>query len=451
MDSINYTLEIAEGVEWKEGKLSRYINDMIVPASSYRVVYQGKEASYPVVVNDLKPSTWYHFRLFIDYLGVRVMSEAANVHTDRSPPSPPGTPKVSIVPVRNSFDLMSEVPSRLEVLISWTPSLENGSPITTYQVLLKRYDFNDNVISDEPPLLRRKKTPASANPQKNIANLTKTERICNQWIQSPGKSELQIKNSLLVRASNVSSSRSKSPSRASPNQSPDRSRSPEQSRIANSTELPAISPNSNKRTSWRIIYDNLNRSVKIGGPTPNDKVWYIRVRAKNSEGWSEFSGITQISYESHPLLFIDKTGSIETSYSSKSQNLGVASNDTGDSQRIQEEHKKQAQIPTVARKSSLKTPVNLGTHENNVMEANNTNDSANINSASGGGWDGNYFGAPAALPPSADYERPVSRMPKQVGDIDAAGDSSSDGKTSRSRREERYYPDIFKMTDDILI
>lgn len=290
VNSVTYMIEIAEGVEWKDGVMTRYMSDLI--STEYKTVFYGQNV-HDLIINNLKPSHWYHLRLVIEYLGVRVMSESVNVHTHKAPPSPPSQPKISIVAVRNSFDLSSNVPVRLEVLISWLPSIAHGSEIERYQVHLKRFDQYGNLLSNDPPFLSKKQHGGHAgggHSQKTITKLIKPTKDSNQWVGSPGRSEVQIRNSLQLRA-----------------HSPSRNGSPK-----NRSSVDSLFPstpdgkqrrNANSANSWRIIYDNLNRNVKLGSPFANDAVWWIRVRAKNSLGWSEFSDLRIINQKTHPSLF----------------------------------------------------------------------------------------------------------------------------------------------------
>ncbi|RYH05187.1 hypothetical protein EON65_45395 [archaeon] len=137
LESVTYSIEVAEGVDWKEGILSRYINDMT--ALNYHEVCNLKhETAFELI--QLKPATFYHIRLVIHYLGFRVISEAATLHTQKSLPSPPGEARIQIIPIKNSFDPNAELPSRLEMNVTWTPSRANGSHIQRYQVHIKRFD-----------------------------------------------------------------------------------------------------------------------------------------------------------------------------------------------------------------------------------------------------------------------------------------------------------------------
>jgi hypothetical protein len=312
INSITFTLEVSEGVDWKENALAKYMNDNI--AYSYKPLFRGKNITH-AVIDHLKPAKWYHVRLVVDYLGIQVMSESASFHTMRAPPSTPGTPRMAVVPVRNSFDPNSHDPARLDMVISWNAAVPNGYPIEKYQVHLKRFDTHGKLLFDEPPLLKKKMQNVQLNPQKSIGQLIKTQKGSNQWTASPGKSEIQIRNSLSSR----SGFRSRSPS-------PDRRTASPGLKNNLSTSSFAVTPGNRLEGSqqsvfqsedsvlqqgntrrgaqtWKIIYDNLNRHVKLFSPREGDGEWWIRVRAKNNEGWSNFSNVLMINHYNFPTLF----------------------------------------------------------------------------------------------------------------------------------------------------
>lgn len=302
LDSVHYTIEVCEGVEWRESTLSKYMNDMT--ATDYRPVFTGKNIS-EVIIGPLKPAMWYHFRLVVDYLGLKVMSESFTAHTVRCPPTPPPQPKITIVPVRNSFDLNSDIPVRFEVLISWLPSQSNGSEIERYQLHIKRFDEQGNLLMDDPPFLKKKQESNANHPQKAISKMIKINKSANQWVGSPGRNEVEIRNSICVKTGQRSVSppdtrHSHSRSKFSPPPSPGNTHnffmSPN-----NSMEMKRSTGNS--QTAWRIIYDNLNRNFKLGSPNTTDAVWWVRVRAKNSDGWSPFSEVKIMNQISYPSLF----------------------------------------------------------------------------------------------------------------------------------------------------
>lgn len=291
LNSITYTIEIAEGVEFRDSKMDKYINDM--SASEYYPIYQSN-SELSTEIPSLKPSTWYHIRLCIDYFGFKVVSDATSVNTLKGVPSPPGLPKVTVIPVRSSFDIKSEIPARYDLQVSWTPSMPNGSIIERYQVLMQRLDVLDNPILTEPPLIRKKKEKPANSPQKTIALMVKSTPKCNQWIQSPGKSEIQLKNSLKTRGRTPFSDSFAEPSTFNESSS--------HFRI--------------KYSNWIVVFENINRSLRFYSPPEGDYQWKIKVRARNSSGWSPFSEVLLINNRTFPSLFPKRPSLLNKSTSS---------------------------------------------------------------------------------------------------------------------------------------
>jgi hypothetical protein len=295
--------------------MSKYITDAMVAPSSYRTVFRAGAHETFCTIPHLKAATWYHIRLSIEYLGVRVTSETLNIPTGRSVPATPSIPRATLVPIRSSFDLKSIVPARYEFLITWNTASGNGSPIDRYQVQLQRLDTYRQTINEEPPvttLMRPstshnstdggQKSSSLMNEPKAIAILTNPiNRKSNQWIGSPGRSTPQIRNSLQSRG-RPTSLKELRPSRCSNKR---RSLSPTEKSSSPVQLAQNGIPQENSPLSaiWRIIYDNLNRSVRLASPKPTDANWLIRVRAHNREGWSAFSPILDLSWKTHPLLF----------------------------------------------------------------------------------------------------------------------------------------------------
>jgi hypothetical protein len=76
-----------EGVEWKDGFASQFVNATGPSGSAYKSIYSGKGSAtdiFSLSVKDLKNAFWYHLRLLVEYMGVTVHSEARNFHTSRS-------------------------------------------------------------------------------------------------------------------------------------------------------------------------------------------------------------------------------------------------------------------------------------------------------------------------------------------------------------------------------
>lgn len=310
-DAITYTLEMAEGVPWKNGFTSQYMNDLT--ASNYKQIYRGNVVSV-VQVHDLKSSNWYHTRLVVEYLGIIVISETRTVHTVSGKPSPPSLPRLYIQPVPSSFDLQNPVPSRLDVIIKWGASQPHGSKITTYQVQIKRLDTNGNA---EAAAKARNPIANPSNGQTYITKLTKENKSYNQWIGAKGRNLDTNRFELFLKNVPKSTQEKFLPSISQtgpgpgpiPGQSP--SNSPKNTSLVSASyglngELGGTGTFSNDKpaSEWSIIYNNLHRKVKINAPEMSSEgEWSIRVRAKNAEGWSGFSPLLVVNGLTHPSLF----------------------------------------------------------------------------------------------------------------------------------------------------
>mmetsp|Transcript_32018 Transcript_32018/g.53997 ORF Transcript_32018/g.53997 Transcript_32018/m.53997 type:complete len:586 (+) Transcript_32018:81-1838(+) len=296
IDSVQYILEIAEGVEYKRGYFTKFISD--VCAVDYTTVCGGPNID-STTVNGLRPARWYHLRLSVEYLGQRFMSDTHSIHTEKWSPTAPSIPRIQILPVRSSFDLTNDRPVRLDMLISWYAASHNGAKILSYQLQVQRFDKDGNVIQSVEAVMRKeKKTAARIGTQR--FEKPDRDRKSNQWTQSPGRNALQIHNSLVHG-----------------DRSPSRSRS---RRLASeSSELPLLGVSDptvvhsgadddfggtqERRYKWEIIFDNILTSVKCSSPGPDQAEWHLRVRARNSEGWSDFGPILKINSMTHPSLF----------------------------------------------------------------------------------------------------------------------------------------------------
>lgn len=303
LDSVTYTLEVAEGVEWKHTSASRFMTDMT--ATEYKKVCSGKNV-FSAVINELKSARWYHVRVVMEYLGLRVMSETRTVPTNCSIPSAPTMPNFYVIPVASSFDLNSDRPARYDVLITWTPSASNGHDIKKYQVQLCRIDIEGNYVPNEEVIKRKEGRRNLLNTETVETRLTKGNKRINQWVKSPNKNLAQIQNSLNSRASKSAQSKRLpgSPGVQSPF-SMDIGGEPNMPLSPGEFVLPSQSTSflESKFLSWTTIYENYNRTVKMAGPSKHETEWRVRLRAKNALGWSPFSPVLRVGSYSHPSLF----------------------------------------------------------------------------------------------------------------------------------------------------
>jgi len=298
IDSVQYILEISEGVDYKPGYFTRFISD--VCAVDYRPVCSGVNIN-STTVSGLLPARWYHIRLCIEYLGQRFQSESLSIHTSTWVPSASTMPRVHILPVRSSFDLKSEAPVRLEMQVSWNPASANGCKVIKYQCQIQRFDAEGNVIEGAEAQVKRerlKRKPQLTSPDRDPST--------NQWTASPGRNALQVHNSLVLgNRSPKSQGRTRRSRLGSPttrDQSPNRL--PQLSENSLQQSSSSIYTAQGRRFKWEILFENILTNVRTASPAQDEAEWHIRVRAKNAEGWSDFSPVLKINKLSHPSLFV---------------------------------------------------------------------------------------------------------------------------------------------------
>lgn len=272
-DTIFYSIEIAEGIVWKEGFISKFIND--VSATEYKQVLYNSNV-YSATITDLEAARWYHIKLSISYGGRVAVSDSLSVHTARDVPSPPGRPRAYLLPVANMFNFSDSSP-KYKLSLTWTGSSSNGSLITKYKLQLMALDsFGYPVVdTDEKTLVKRMKVKIRNSDDMILGGaVSAVNKQSNQWTRSSGKSLVQIKNSLKNR----------------PN-------SPLKFSLADSKA------GNIGNSPWVTIYCNLNRSVTMSGPSNGELEWRFRVKALNNLGWSNWSELLVMNAMSFPLLF----------------------------------------------------------------------------------------------------------------------------------------------------
>lgn len=300
---------MCEGVEWRQNCATKYMNDLI--ASGYKTICSGNNVFSANVAN-LRPAYWYHFRVVVEHLGLRATSETRSMATLSSIPSPPGQPNLYVIPVPSSFDLRTEEPARLNVSICWKASAANGHSVLKYQAQMSRIDMQGNYVASEEAERRKIQRRSILSSGEAMTNsLGPSSPKANQWVRSKGNipgqpQRLQISlNDDQKRPQTTSqSARLKRYAGSTP-----------ESQLSASLDgvLPSIDVGASQfsatgsRTAsvprWAVIYENLNRAVKLPGPGHSEAEWHIRVRAKNALGWSPYSEILRVSNYTHPSLF----------------------------------------------------------------------------------------------------------------------------------------------------
>ena len=251
-DSITYILEGCEGQEWRGGIASKFVTDL--NASDYKLIAKGSKLER-VVLEDLKPARWYHFRLTIQYLSTFVTSQTKSFATVCSPPNQPNQPSVHLILNENN---MFENKTRHEpqVRLTWNEPNNNGSAIKKYHVqIMEFYDTSSTTEgngSGGNGRMYAQGSPESANQME--------ESEC--FLESnPGENRRE--SSLYTSSSG-------------------------QTFIGN---------------KWKTVYCNLVKSTLLQAPRPPCKAWGIRVRALNNSGWSSYSDVLYLDHQTHSQLF----------------------------------------------------------------------------------------------------------------------------------------------------
>ena len=134
-DGLVYQLEVAEGRAWKASRVARFPGASSHP-TDYKVMLQlrggaqgAQGRTSEVKVTDLRPATWYHFRLRVSYAygGAEVLSETVALATKCHSPDAPPRPKALEEKAR-SVDSRTE----WQLKLTWPKPCSNGYPIQQY-------------------------------------------------------------------------------------------------------------------------------------------------------------------------------------------------------------------------------------------------------------------------------------------------------------------------------
>ena len=135
-----FILEAAEGIEWKPGMVRHFI--MESSDVEYKTLCRGNSLT-AAKVQGLKPATWYHFRLCIEYMGKYVYSESRSIPTSKCIPDRPNKPRIR--PEKRADKSNKLTVSKVKVV--WSVPRCNGAPIERYQVQLQEVTYGN---IDEP-------------------------------------------------------------------------------------------------------------------------------------------------------------------------------------------------------------------------------------------------------------------------------------------------------------
>jgi hypothetical protein len=278
-DSITYILEGCEGQEWKGGIASKFVTDL--SASDYKLIAKGSNLN-KILLEDLKPARWYHFRLTIQYLTTTVTSTMKSYATICSPPNQPNQPYIYLIMNANN---MFENKGRRDpqVRLTWNEPSPNGSSIKKYHVqVIEFFQFNQSESSGN----------GNSNINGNNRNLfpifsPESENelpLVDGGDGDGGGGGDQLKGQILY---------------------------------TNSSGQVFVGQ------KWRTVYCNLVRSTLLDSPKSEGcKAWGIRIRALNSSGWSPYSETVYLDHQTHAQLFsVANTNSTTSSTSANNSKL----------------------------------------------------------------------------------------------------------------------------------
>ena len=239
-DCMEYVLEGCLGRPWVPGVASKFVSD-IANSDNYKVLARGPKLS-EITVNDLKPSHWYHFRVCVQYKGTWVTSESRPFATLCARPSKPKQPSVYFIMNGNDMFLNR---NRVDpqIRLSWGPPNKNGQEINKYHVQVREY------MDEDMGELELTKTCTTTEESEvfNGNDILEEDTASNVMVDEEGQRLVGAK--------------------------------------------------------WRTVYCNLVNQVLLPQPSRLSKGWACRMRALNSQGWSDFSDPLLLDHISHPTLF----------------------------------------------------------------------------------------------------------------------------------------------------
>lgn len=302
-DSITYIIEGCEGQEWKGGIASKFVTDL--HASDYKLIAKGSKLER-IVLEDLKPARWYHFRLTIQYLSTFVTSQTKSFATICSPPNQPNQPYVYLIMNENN---MFENKSRQDpqVRLTWNEPNSNGSAIKKYHVQIM--EFYETLSSSA-------ESNGNGGPSGNMK------------MYSQGSPESANSNSMEEYDCMLESSATATATATE-----------------NRKESSSYTSSSGQRflgNKWKTVYCNLLKSTLLEAPRPHCKAWGIRIRALNNSGWSSYSDVLYLDNHTHAQLFSATSTPTPTSKLPPLQKQSVGMNKSSSSSTVPRLHQSQS-------------------------------------------------------------------------------------------------------------
>lgn len=211
-------------------------------------------------ITDLNPAMNYLLRLCVSYNGLISRSEAVSFATKPSCPSPPSKPRL----YDNSLGENNFVSAKVSMMLRWSDNQANGSPITKYQVQLKQIYADGSV---EPGDVRKQSSPSKYNKDRSPPIF-----MVSRLTSSHHKTATDVNNT---------------------------------DDNKNNTDTTAIS-------EWKTIYSNKDNKCFLNEPLKGVEEWQIRVRSRNSLGWSDFSEIFVANIRNYPTVFGEQNGKVKS-------------------------------------------------------------------------------------------------------------------------------------------
>jgi hypothetical protein len=235
---VNYLLEVSEGHEWVPGGIHHFATGTV--SNEFKLMARGIGMT-KLIVQDLKPAQWYHWRLGVEYMGSVVYSESRPVPSLRAVPEAPSRPRVKVLKSKSQILPDDAAPREIRLRIFWSAPYANGAAIERYQLQVKE-DLDIALIGPE------------------------------SWAHAP------------IAGTG--------------------SHGDEDGDHMGMIGLIPPPTDARILKQWTTVYSKQYTEAILPPPQKGVAEWRFRVRAKNSEGYSFFSIPLVINRQTHPSLFI---------------------------------------------------------------------------------------------------------------------------------------------------
>jgi len=238
--ALNYSIEVAQGHDWKGGvNYPAGFATGTEKEENFRLMARGVGMT-TLTVEDLSPAIWFHWRLCVEYMGKKVYSEVAHFATLPSVPEPTNVPEVRKLTAMSPVDPKVKAERDPKMLVKWTSPRSNGSKVILFQLQMK-LDLDIDLVGPE------------------------------DFGHAPiagGRSDEEDDGSHMGMIGLIPQALPKE----------------------------ALS-------QWNTVYYHRATFCELATPAVGVRGVHLRVRAKNGEGWSDFSPVLSISRTNYPSLF----------------------------------------------------------------------------------------------------------------------------------------------------